>query len=268
MHRAVDRGDLGERGTRTWRQVEAADAAERAVGHRAAERDITVVRDHIGVGHLRVGPVADIARGRRLGERQAGRLPCVRERTGDILALFEVDRQGSGSGIAGLGAAVRAGHRTHGIAEAQRPVGDRPVGESIDGKGGDIRVLLRVRVRQAARGREVEVLCTIRDGVLDDRDRRREDDRLGRERAILVAASAVEVDQPRVVGRARDGDGRVAKAPIRPCCDVSAPGQDRVRDARREGDRDAPRVERAQRPAAGAANVPASRGVVVGYFVA
>lgn len=45
-----------------------------------------------------------------------------------------------------------------------------------------------------------------------------------------------------MIRRAGDGDRRAVRAPVRPRGDVPAPGQHRVRDARREGNRDPRRL--------------------------
>lgn len=69
---------------------------------------------------------------------------CIDECTGDILALFEVDREDPSSGITRLAATVRARHRAHRSAKAQRPVGDCRLGECIGGEVGDSRVGLSI----------------------------------------------------------------------------------------------------------------------------
>src|SRR6185369_2028277 len=97
---------------------------------------------------------------------------------------------------------------------------------------------VEARQRRGAR-REAELGAALWRGLLLDRDRAREDDRVFLERAVLVAARAVQVEQARVVRRTGDRDGRVVQAPVLARGDVAAPGQDRIRDVGREGDGDA-----------------------------
>ncbi len=174
---------------------------------------------------------------------------AVRVRTGVVLAFGHVDR--GRRRARRERAAVRARHgAVQGVeapARGNRALVHR-VGLEVRDVGEDLRVRRGSVVHQGEvgerrrRSRVAEARRAFGRRLLDDGDRAGEDHGVGRERPVLVTAAAVEIDEARVVRRARDGDCRVGQPPVGARRDMAGPREDRVGDGSRELDRDLGRL--------------------------
>src|SRR5438093_89588 len=173
--------------------------ADRAAGIRGGQGEAGVVGQR----------VADLAGGLARGRPERGRVERVEVGVGggDVLAFLEVDRDAPVGHR--LAPAVRATHATGQAVE--RPMGWKRA--LVHGVGREVRDVVEVLVACAAHRRDAEVgqrerarrvaeraIPTGR--VFHDVDESGEGDRVLRERTVLVAAGAVEIDQTRVVRRA------------------------------------------------------------------
>src|SRR5205085_854994 len=157
------------------------------------------------------------------------------------------------AGLGALQADERVGGRRVGLRDGAGVLA--PEGDEVEGRGFEQRVLAVGRQAERgvggrrvgggaqaerAGGGEGEGGGAVRDRVLHERDRCREDNRVGRQLHVSAAALPIEPLQCRVVRRAPDVGGAAARAPVLAGGDVTTPGEHRVgvgRD-RYEGDRE------------------------------